>query len=506
MEPPLTTPAAAIAPSPRAEPLGLRPNEFRRAAHALVDQIADFLAGVPAGPVTPAESAGAVRSALGAADLPESGSELGPLVAETARLLFQHSLLNGHPRFWGYVTSSPAPVGMLGDFLAAAVNPNCGAWQLSPMATEIEAQTIRWIAELVGYPTSCGGLMVSGGNMANITALFTALAAEDPDGRQRGRSRDGRGPARVYASAETHTWLQKAAALAGIGSDAVHWIAAGDDQRIDVAELRAALARDLAAGERVAMVVGNAGTVSTGAVDPLAEIAALCRDTGVWFHVDGAYGGFAAALPDASPDLRALALADSVALDPHKWLYSPLEAGCVLVRDPQALRRAFSYHPPYYHFGAEVTNYFDHGPQNSRGFRALKVWLGLRHAGRSGYVGMIGTDVALAGLLFREVQQQPELEAHTLNLSIATFRYIPPDLRARRDDAEVVAYLDELNERLLERMEQSGEAFVSNAVVRGRFLLRACIVNFNTAEADVRALPPLAVRLGREVDGELRPL
>jgi glutamate/tyrosine decarboxylase-like PLP-dependent enzyme len=308
----------------------------------------------------------------------------------------------------------------------------------------------------------------------------------------------------VYVSVGTHTWIQKGADLAGIGTDAIRWIPASAGERMDVRALRETLARDIAAGERPAMAVGNAGTVSTGAVDPLADIAEVCREAGVWFHVDGAYGGFAAALPDAPADLRTLALADSVALDPHKWLYAPLEAGCVLVREPAKLRNAFSWSPPYYHFGEEATNYFEHGPQNSRGFRALKVWLALQQAGRAGYVQMIGDDIRLAALLHAAVQREAELEAGTLNLSICTFRFVPADLRHGRGSGDVDEYLDRLNQTLLERIQASGEAFVSNAVVNGRYLLRACIVNMNTKAADVQALPELVARLGREVDAGLR--
>jgi aromatic-L-amino-acid decarboxylase len=244
--------------------------------------------------------------------------------------------------------------------------------------------------------------------------------------------------------------------------------------------------------------------VSTGAIDPLFDIAAICRQHGIWFHVDGAYGAFAAAIPGSAPDLAALRLADSIALDPHKWLYAPLEAGCILARDPETLRNAFSYHPPYYHFGEEATNYVDFGPQNSRGFRALKVWLALRHAGREGYVRMIGDDIRLSERLFARVAAHPELEACTQGLSIATFRYVPADLRAEIDTGRADAYLNELNEALLERLQASGEAFVSNAVVRGRYLLRSCIVNFHTEAADIDALPEIVVRLGREVDAGLR--
>ncbi|MFW6201538.1 MAG: pyridoxal phosphate-dependent decarboxylase family protein, partial [Gemmatimonadota bacterium] len=292
--------------------------------------------------------------------------------------------------------------------------------------------------------------------------------------------------------------------LAGLGTDAMRWIPTDDELRMDVDALRDAIRADIEAGDRPMMVVGTGGSVSTGAVDRLHEIAELCRELDVWFHVDGAYGGFAAAVPDAAPELDALRLADSVAVDPHKWLYSPLEAGCALVRDPQALRDAFSYHPPYYHFGVEATNFLDFGPQNSRGFRALKVWLALRQAGREGYRRMIGDDIGLSERLYERVREHPELEPVTQALSIATFRYVPRDLRAELGSDRVESYLNTLNEELLDRIQLSGEAFVSNAVIGGRYVLRACIVNFNTMEDDVDALPEIAAGIGREVDEALR--
>jgi aromatic-L-amino-acid/L-tryptophan decarboxylase len=501
-------PVLVAAPGGRGRdaPLAMDPEEFRRLGHDLVDALAGFLGSVPGRPVTTGESPGSVRELLGAErPLPERGADAGELLGSTAELLFEHSLFNGHPRFFGYITAPPAPIGMLGDFLAAAVNANVGAWRLGPVATEIEAQAVRWIAELIGYPRDCGGLFASGGNMANVVALLAArAAAADWDVRRLGLNVPVARPLRVYASAETHTWVQKAADLAGIGTDAIRWIPTGPGLRMDVDALRGALQRDRRAGERALMVVGTAGSVSTGAVDPLFEIAAVCREAGVWFHVDGAYGAFAAAVPGTPPDLQALPLADSVALDPHKWLYAPLEAGCVLVRDPEALRNAFAYHPPYYHFGEEATNYVDFGPQNSRGFRALKVWLALRQVGREGYVRMIGDDMRLSRRLHRLVGDHPELEACTQELSINTFRYVPVDLRAELESVGAEAYLNELNQALLERIQGSGEAFVSNAVVRGRYLLRACIVNFHTGEGDVAALPEIVARLGRKVDAGLR--
>ena len=490
--------------NPRHAPLEMDHREFRELGHRLVDQIAGFLASLPGRPVTRGESPSEVRGALGAAaPLPDEGAAPGPLLDRAAALLFDHSLFNGHPRFMGYVTSSAAPIGALADLLAAAVNPNAGAWKLSPMASEIEAQTVRWIAELLGYPEACGGLLVSGGNMANFVGFLAARAAKA--GHDVRKDGVGGHALRVYVSSETHTWVQKAADLFGLGTDAIRWAPADGDQRMDVAALRAHIESDLKDGARPFLVVGNAGSVSTGVVDPLPEIAAVCREFGLWFHVDGAYGGFAAAAPDAPPDLRGLSEADSVAVDPHKWLYAPLEAGCALVRDPAALRRAFSYHPPYYHFGEEeAIDYFDYGPQNSRGFRALKVWLALQQAGRSGFARMIAEDMELARHFHRLASAHPELEAVTCSLSIATFRYVPPDLRARAGAADVAEYLDALNRDLLTRVERSGEAFFSNAVVGGRFLLRLCIVNFRTSRADIEALPELIARLGRQADAALR--
>jgi aromatic-L-amino-acid/L-tryptophan decarboxylase len=505
--PPLTARATTLdGTSSRDAPLRMDPEEFRRAGHALVESVAEFLASVPERPVTTGETPDVVQRLVQAdAPLPERGSDADVLLRDAAALLFDHSLFNGHPRFFGYITSSPAPIGMLADLLAAAVNANVGGWRLGPVATEIELQTVRWIAELIGYPTTCGGLLVSGGNMANVVGLLAARrAAADWDVRAAGLADPAARRLRVYASAETHTWIQKGTDMAGLGTDAIRWIPTDDALRMDAAALRDAIALDKRAGDLPMMVVGTAGSVSTGAVDPLRELARICRDEQVWFHVDGAYGALAAAAAGTPEDLGALALADSVAVDPHKWLYTPLEAGCVLVRDPELLRNAFSYHPPYYHFGLETRNFVDFGPQNSRGFRALKVWLALRQVGRSGYARMIGDDIRLSERLATRVAEHPELEPLTQALSITTFRYVPPELRDAIGTASAEAYLNRLNEELLERIQRSGDAFVSNAVIRGRYALRACIVNFNTAAADVDALPEIVVRIGRETHEAVR--
>ena len=236
------------------------------------------------------ESAAEVREAIGAASsLPDTGTEAARLMRDATSLLFDHSLFNGHPRFFGYITSSPAPIGMFGDFLAAAINQNVGARQLSPAATEIETQAVRWIAELIGFPASAGGLLVSGGNMANFVGFLTARAAKAPRDIRANGLRESP-PMTVYASVETHGWIKKAADLFGLGTDAIRWIPTDAAQRMDLTALRHRIDDDRRLGHHPFLVVGTAGSVSTGAIDPLPEIAALCREQDLWFHVDGAYG------------------------------------------------------------------------------------------------------------------------------------------------------------------------------------------------------------------------
>ena len=487
----------------RTAPLKMTPDEFRAAGHRLVDRIAERLARIPQGPVKPAETPEDLRAALKIdRPLPEGGADAATLLGEAVELLFDHSTFNGHPRFLGYITSSPAPIGILGDFLAAAVNPNIGGYAIGPAATEIERQTVRWIAEFIGFPSDAGGLLVSGGNMANFVGFLAARAAKAGldvrktglAGRERAKS-----PLLVYASAETHTWIQKATDLFGLGTDAIRWIPADDHQRMKTAELRRQIELDRKNGGHPFIVVGTAGSVSTGAVDPLPEIGSICREYDLWFHVDGAYGALAARIPDVPADLRALSEADSVAVDPHKWLYAPLEAGCVLVRNPLDLRNAFSYHPPYYVFRDDVVNFVDYGLQNSRGFRALKVWLALQHIGRTGYEASIADDIRLSRKLAAALRAHDDFDVLTQNLSITTFRYVPKDLRSRLGEASVEERLNQLNRDLLAEVEKSGEAFFSNAVIDGRFVLRACIVNFNTTDEDIDALPALVARLAEKM-------
>src|SRR6202453_2357003 len=281
----------------RHPPLAMSSQEFRATGYQLIDRIAEFMDSLPERRVTGGESPSDVRQALRAElSLPDSGTDPAELLHRAADLLFDHSLFNGHPRFWGYITSSAAPIGALGEMLAAAVNPNVGAWPLSPMASEIEAQTIRWIAAMLGYPEDCGGLFVSGGNMANIVGFLAARrAGAGHDVRTAGL---GDARLRVYCSKETHTWVQKAADISGMGTDAIRWVPTDRELQMNVEALKKQISSDLQEGDKPFLVVGTAGSVSTGAIDPLLELGAICREFDLWFHVDGAYGGVAAVLPD----------------------------------------------------------------------------------------------------------------------------------------------------------------------------------------------------------------
>lgn len=484
----------------RQSPLNMDADSFRENGYLLIDEIAAFLEMLPHERVTRAEQPRQIKNLIGQAGLPEEGRPLEKILYHAKELLFEHSLHNGSPRFWGYITSSAAPAGMLADLLAASVNANVGAYSLSPAATEIEKQTIQWLAQLIGYPCG-GGLFVSGGNMANLTGLLAARKAKATwNIRQNGFANQ---QMLIYCSKGTHTWVQKGADLFGFGLSNIRWIEMNEAQQMNVQCLEKQIFSDKQHGYFPFMVIGTAGSVSTGVVDPLDEIAAVCKKYGLWFHIDGAYGAPAAAVPAATALFKGLDQADSIALDPHKWLYCPIEAGCILVRNPRHLTDAFSFLPPYYNFNGNVsdpvTNFLEQGIQNTRGFRALKVWIQLQQVGRSGYVQMIGEDMQLAKKLYRLIKEEDELQALSHHLSIVNFRYIPAGFKNCLGADE---YLNKLNAEILNRLQAGGEVFVSNALIENRYCLRACIVNFRTGEPDIEMLIAATVRTGKEVHAQ----
>lgn len=489
--------------SRRSVGVDLDPAEFRQLGYWLIDRIAELYAGMDKRPLTTSATGEELEELLHkeARFLPQ-GQDAAALVHKVTDLVMDHSLYNGHPGFMGYVTASPTPLGALGDLLAAAVNPNVGGAALSPVATQIERQTIDWIGELIGYPAG-GGILVSGGNMANYVGFVAGMRARlGLDIRQEGIRSLEKTPV-VYVSVETHTWIQKAMDLFGLGTGQIRWIGQDLDGKMSITGLERSIEQDLRKGNQPIMVVGTAGSVSIGVVDSLQGIDRICRKYDLWFHIDGAYGGLAAAVPEIRETFAGLELADSLAVDPHKWLYAPLEAGCTLIRDPKYLTDAFSYHPPYYQFGKTEINFVDYGPQNSRGFRALKVWLSMQHLGLEGYRQLIREDMALARYAFELYEKDPDFETGTQYLSITTFRYVTERLRGRADETST-AYLNDLNQLLLQKINTSGAYFVSNAVIGGMFMLRLCIVNFRTTAEVIERMPDFIRKLGIEVDKEMQ--
>ena len=490
----------------RETPIEMGKEEFRKIGYQLIDAVSNFIDTIREKQVTTGESSKQLQPILGASSLPQKGTSAEELLLKASELLFNHSLLNGHPKFLGYITSSAAPIGALADLLAAAVNPNVGANILSPIATEIEKQTVKWLAELIGVSPSYGGLLVSGGNMANFTAFLAARTAKAPKSIKEDGLSNATQRLVVYCSKTTHTWIEKAAILFGLGSKAIRWIQADAANKMDNKVLEQTIKDDVRNGFKPIMIIGTAGDVSTGAVDDLKALASLCKTYDLWFHVDGAYGAPAAVLPELKSMFDGIEEADSIALDPHKWLYSPLEAGCTLVKDPNHLIETYSSHPVYYNFSSNdeplSQNYYEYGLQNSRGFRALKVWLALQQVGLQGYREMIGEDIRLSKLLFELAQKHPELEALTQNLSITTLRYVPSGYTEEAENKE--PYLNALNETLLNELQRGGQVFLSNAVVNEKYCLRGCLVNFRTSEKDIKEIIEVIVTEGRKTHQKLR--
>ena len=424
---------------------------------------------------------------------------------DECRTIFDLSRHNGHPRFFGYVASPSTPIGAYADLIASALNANITCWRSGPAGTEIEKLVVAWLGELIGYDKQARGLLTSGGSMANLIALLVASRRKTgPDTARKGlwNSR----PTTVYASAEVHMSIAKAADILGFGRDQVRTVACDGNLRMNVSALRERIESDINEGFRPFCVVASAGTTNTGAVDPLDKIADIVREFDLWFHIDGAYGAPGILDPGKTHLFDGLKRADSVSLDPHKWLYAPLEAGCTLVKNPQHLVDTYSAHPVYYNFDNSADeptlNYYEYGFQNSRGFRALKVWMALQQAGRNGYIEMIGEDIALSQLLFQEAKKHSELEAVTQNLSITTLRYVPAGFSEHETKHET--YLNTLNEKLLNELQQGGEVFLSNAVVANKYCLRCCIVNFRTSRKDIFEVVDIIVREGRKIHQALQ--
>jgi len=454
-----------------------------------------FLRELPDLPVQRGASSEDVLAAL-AWTVPDGAEDTSQLLADTAELLLEHSTYPGNGGFLGYVSGSGTVPGAAADLLTAALNNNVGGWRLAPGLYALEQHLLRWFTDGLGLPAESGGYLTSGGSAANHDALVMARDARAGwDVRRLGT----RGGPRltVHAPVTVHDTIQRGADLVGLGHDAVRVAPVGRDERVDVDALRAALAADVEAGDRPVCVVASAGTVGTGAVDDLAAVADVAQEFGAWFHVDGAVGAVGALVDELRGRFAGIERADSVSLDPHKWLYVPIACGVLLVRDADELTRSFGVEASYVVQDTDAPGIapdaYTRSPFFTRHGAALKVWWSLRAHGWDAYQRRMVHDCRLAGYLHDLAEAHPRLEpTNDPQLMIATFRYVPRD--ARGPDA-----VDELNRQILERLQRSGRVYPSNAVIGDRFVLRACIVNHRTEAVHLETLVDLAVTIGDEL-------
>lgn len=485
-------------------PPGLDPEVFRRLGYRAVDIASAHLAGMRDRdvytPMTPEE-----RSRLMDRPVPAAGMDPETILDTFEREILPFPMGNGHPRFFGWVNSPPAPIGVIADLLAAALDPSCAGGDHA--AIYVERAAVRWLMDLVGFPAEGSmGLLVSGGSMASLTCIAAARhrAALEDGWNDREEGLQGQRPLMtLYMSSEGHTTLVKAAELLGLGSGAVRVIPSRDDLRMDVDALRARIRADREVGHRPFCVAASAGTVSTGVIDDLDALADLCTEEGLWLHVDGAYGAFGVFDDRLAARYRGLDRVDSLALDPHKWMSIPVECGCALVRHESLLRDTFSLVPPYVRTEANrgiggLPWYSEYGFQQTRGFRALKLWMTLLHTGRDTLAAMVSRHVELAHRLAELVEASTDLELMaTGDLSIVCFRYAPLTMPLAEEE------IDALNKAIMEEVQSGGEAFLTQATVRGRFVLRANVLHHATTEDDLEALLGTVQRTGSRLADEI---
>jgi aromatic-L-amino-acid decarboxylase len=460
--------------------LNLPDSAFRALAQRLADFSADYLERMPQLPTYPTGISGPETEALFSGDIPWEGR--GAAAFDSLDEVFRLSR-PASPRFFGYVFGSGDPIGVLGEFATAVLHQNAAAWRSAPAGVTIERIVVRWLASALGCDGFTGSLTL-GGSSANLMGLCMAREAKVP--ANQGGARGGV----IYCSTEAHMSIAKAAALLGLGYDAVRLIPVDKEFRMGVRDLRQAIRADLEAGRIPIAVVGSAGTTATGSIDPLDEIVAVCREFGLWMHVDGAYGALASlAIPEA---FRGLEGADSVSLDPHKWLYQPTGCGCLLYREPEMARRAFSHSGDYARVlsndPVEGFAFFEESMELSRPARALKLWLSLRYYGLHAFQQSIKEDLELAQMLVAAIDAEPALERLApVPLSAVCFRYVGSS-----------GDLDALNREILVRVIRRGRVYISNTIIDSKFALRACIVNHRTTGDDVKLIVSEVLAAARE--------
>jgi aromatic-L-amino-acid decarboxylase len=410
--------------------------------------------------------------------LPTKGIDFDGLLKVFRDTIIPFSRQNAHPRMFGYVQSPGTPLAAFADLLASTLNANLTVWRSAPAPVELERLTIDWIRQILGFNAEAGGLFVSGGSMANLAAIAAARQAKAHSS----------GRVRMYASSETHFSIAKAAALLGIGRENVRFVAVDERFKIRTDDLVAKITADLEAGYVPFCVVANAGTVNTGAVDPLGEIREVANRFQLWMHVDGSYGAFAVLAESARKLFAGLEQADSIALDPHKWLYLPVDVGCVIYRAPETAQATFAHDAEYTRIIGEEADeafaFWDYGPELSRRFRALKVWMLLKGVGLHSLGEAIESNLACARYLESLVRASNDFEmVAPVELSIFCFRYVPSHLRSESPQA-----IDEFNERLLIALQRDGSSYLSNTTLGGRFALRGCVLNYRTTLRDMEIL------------------
>ncbi|NLG70444.1 MAG: hypothetical protein GX495_00170 [Chloroflexi bacterium] len=449
-------------------------------------------------PVQPPDITPEKLRALFDESLPWKAQELKQIIDEFSTRIAANSSRVGHPRFLGWIRTSPLAAAVYAEALAAVLNQSVAVWEGAPAATEVELRVIEWIKEICGYAPSASGILLSGGSMANFVCLLAARSAVDPQARDRGLY--GQPPFTVYLTHETHYCVPKAVDMMGIGRQHLRFIPVDSDFRMDPAALDQQIRSDLQDGFRPLAVVATLGTVNTGACDDLLSLGEVCRKHGVWLHVDGVYGGTAHLIPEKRHLAAGLEQADSLAFDPHKSLYMPFEAGCALVRDPSHLPAAFAVETEYLPNSGDPAGPFhfrDYGPQLSRSFRALKIYLSLKLYGVEAFRASLSHQYRLAAELAERLQSAPDFELLAPpTLGIVAFRYSPPGLQ-NGDVGE--QQLNELNERIARALQRSPRAFLSMTRLQGRTALRACFVSHRTRSKDLEIVMDEVRRLGGEL-------
>ena len=465
------------------------PASFRAAAHVAVDIMADYLEGVGERPVLPQVEPGTLAP-LFAAAAPEAPEPIADILADYRRLIEPNVTHWQHPRFFAYFSSVASGPGIIGEMLAAALNSNVMLWRTSPVGTELEQVVVDWFRQALGLPHGFDGLLTDSASMSSLIAIAAAREAAGTEASALGLAARVEVPKlRVYASAEAHSSIEKACMTLGLGRSALVRIATDDQFRLRIDALERAIAEDRAAGFMPIALVGTIGTTSTTSIDPVAQMAEIAKREGLWLHVDAAYAGAVALIPERRGPFTSWELADSIVTNPHKWFFSPVDASLLLTRRMPVLRSAFSLVPEYLRTldqTGPIRDYNEYTPQLGRRFRALKLWIMLRYFGLEGMRHRIEGHLAMAARFADWVDRDPDFERMApAPFSTVCFRYRPADLAPTLDEPDVANRIDELNTRLMDAINRTGQAFVSHTRLHGRMTIRVAIGNLRTQDADL---------------------